>query len=81
MVQRFTSVLESVPLQWLLPATFCAVGLLYWYAAPNFEASDTVQHVGMVKWIAERPASCRGNRPIMSICTGRKRVSRRSIMR
>ncbi len=30
------------------------VGLLYWHAAPNFEASDTVQHVGMVKWIAER---------------------------
>ncbi len=46
--------LERVPLQWLLPAAFFLVGLLYWYAAPNFEASDTVQHVGMVKWIAER---------------------------
>ena len=30
------------------------VGLVYLYAAPNFEASDTVQHVGMIKWIAER---------------------------
>ena len=46
--------LERVPLQWLLPLVFFLVGLLYCYAAPNFEASDTVQHVGMVKWIAER---------------------------
>ena len=28
--------------------------MVYIYAAPNFEASDTVQHVGVIKWIAER---------------------------
>ncbi len=32
---------------------FFLVGLVYLYAVPNFEASDTVQHVGMIKWIAE----------------------------
>lgn len=36
-----------------LPAAFLLIGLVYLYAAPNFEASDTVQHAGMVKWIAE----------------------------
>ena len=43
-----------LPWHWLLPAAFMLVGLVYLYAAPNFEASDTVQHVGMIKWIAER---------------------------
>ena len=32
------------------------MGLAYVYAAPNFEASDTVQHVGMIKFIAETGA-------------------------
>jgi len=45
--------LEKLPLNWLLPLTFFLVGLVYLYAAPNFEASDTVQHVGMIKWIAD----------------------------
>ncbi len=45
---------RALPFQWLLPLAFLLVGLLYLYAAPNFEASDTVQHVGMIKWIAER---------------------------
>ncbi|MCY3780895.1 MAG: glycosyltransferase family 39 protein [Chloroflexi bacterium] len=45
---------ERVPRHIYLPVAFFLVGLFYWYAAPNFEASDTVQHVGMVKWIAER---------------------------
>ena len=45
---------ERAPLHWLLPAVFFLVGLIYLYAAPNFEASDTVQHIGMIKWIAER---------------------------
>ena len=45
---------ERLPLHWLMPAVFFFVGLIYLYAAPNFEASDTVQHIGMIKWIAER---------------------------
>lgn len=44
----------ALPFQWLLPVAFLMVGAVYLYAAPNFEASDTVQHVGMIKWIAER---------------------------
>ncbi len=45
---------ERAPWGWLLPIAFLLVGLIYLYAAPNFEASDTVQHIGMLKWIAER---------------------------
>ena len=46
--------LERLPGQWLLPLLFLLVGLVYLYAAPNFEASDSVQHIGVIKWIAER---------------------------
>ena len=53
MVLRQRVTLERLPLHWLLPVIFFLVGLLYWYASPNFEASDTIQHVGMIKWIAE----------------------------
>ena len=35
---------------------FFLTGFVYLYAAPNFEASDTVQHVGMIKFIAENGA-------------------------
>ena len=45
--------LDKLPLNQLLPLIFFLVGLAYLYAAPNFEASDTVQHVGMIKFIAE----------------------------
>ncbi len=51
---RFAGAIERLPLHVLLPVAFFLVGLFYWYAAPNFEASDTVQHVGVIKWIAER---------------------------
>ena len=46
----------SLPLHRLLPLAFFLIGLLYWYAVPNFEASDTIQHVSMIKWIAENGA-------------------------
>lgn len=46
----------ALPFHWLLPLIFFLVGLVYLYAAPNFEASDTVQHVGMIKHIAETGA-------------------------
>ena len=39
-----------------MPLVFFLTGLVYLYATPNFEASDTVQHVGMVKFIAETGA-------------------------
>ena len=48
--------LARLPLYWLMPLAFFLVGLVYWYAVPNFEASDTVQHIGMIKWIAEHGA-------------------------
>ncbi len=47
---------RALPLQRLLPLGFFLVGLVYLYAAPNFEASDTVEHVGMIKFIAETGA-------------------------
>ena len=45
--------LTTLPLHWLLPLIFLLIGLVYLYAAPNFEASDSVQHIGVVKWIAD----------------------------
>ena len=45
---------ERLPWHWLLPLLFLLVGLVYLYAAPNFEASDSAQHIGVIKWIAER---------------------------
>ena len=45
---------ERLPWRWLLPLLFLLVGLVYLYAAPNFEASDSPQHIGVIKWIAER---------------------------
>ncbi len=47
---------RGLPLHWILPLLFFCVGLLYLYAAPHFEASDNIPHVGVVKWIAERGA-------------------------
>jgi hypothetical protein len=47
---------RTLPLSWLLPILFVLVGLVYLYAAPNFEASDTVQHIGMIKFIADEGA-------------------------
>lgn len=52
---------ERLPWQWLLPLLFLLVGLVYLYAAPNFEASDSAQHIGVIKWIAER-----GELPVQS---------------
>ena len=46
--------LERLPWAWLLPLLFLLIGLVYLYAAPNFEASDSAQHIGVIKWIAER---------------------------
>ncbi len=46
----------NLPYHWLLPLVFFCVGLLYLYAAPHFEASDTDRHVGVIKWIAEAGA-------------------------
>jgi len=47
------AVLRGLPYQWLLPLCFFCLGLIYIYAAPHFEASDSIAHVGMIKWIAE----------------------------
>ncbi|MDE2952631.1 MAG: hypothetical protein OXT68_17920 [Chloroflexota bacterium] len=47
------AVLRGLPYQWLLPLCFFCFGLIYIYAAPHFEASDSIAHVGMIKWIAE----------------------------
>ena len=51
--------IQGTPL--LLPLVFFLISLVYLYAAPNFEASDTVQHVGVIKWIAEE-----GTLPVQS---------------
>ena len=51
----------NLPFRWLLPLLFFSVGLTYLYGSPHFEASDTNEHVGVVKWIAER-----GTLPVQS---------------
>ena len=51
----------ALPWQWLLPFLFFCLGLVYIYASPHFEASDSVQHIGMIKSIAEN-----GELPIQS---------------
>ena len=43
----------ALPYHWLLPLCFFCLGLIYIYAAPHFEASDSIAHVGMIKWIAD----------------------------
>lgn len=43
---------RSLPFHWLLPVAFFCVGLLYLYASPHFEASDTERHVALINWIA-----------------------------
>ena len=53
--------LERLPWHWLLPLLFLLIGSVYLYAAPNFEASDSAQHIGVIKWIAER-----GELPVQS---------------
>ena len=44
---------QRLPLDRLVPLVFFCIGLLYLYAAPHFEASDSHAHVGVIKWIAE----------------------------
>ena len=51
-ITRLSS-LRPLPFHWLLPLAFFCVGLLYLYSAPHFEASDSDEHVGVIKWIAE----------------------------
>ncbi len=50
---RFIKNWQQLPFQKLMPMAFFCVGLIYLYAAPNFEASDSVQHIGVIEWIAE----------------------------
>lgn len=50
---KFFEALRGLPYQWLLPLCFFCLGLIYIYAAPHFEASDSIAHVGMIKWIAD----------------------------
>ena len=49
------------PFGWLMPLAFFGVGLLYIYAAPHFEASDNIQHIGVIYWLRER-----GELPVQS---------------
>lgn len=51
----------ALPYHWLLPAIFFCVGLLYIYASPNFEASDTERHAALIDWIADN-----GELPVQS---------------
>lgn len=43
---------RALPCHWLLPVIFFCIGLVYVLASPNFEASDTEWHVGLIDWIA-----------------------------
>ncbi len=50
---KHLKILRGLPYHWLMPLCFFCVGLIYIYAAPHFEASDSIAHVGMIKWIAD----------------------------
>ena len=50
---KHLKILRSLPYHWLIPLCFFCVGLIYIYAVPHFEASDSIAHVGMIKWIAD----------------------------
>ena len=52
---------REAPYHWLLPAVFFCVGLVYLFASPNFEASDTERHVALINWIAKN-----GQLPVQS---------------
>ena len=47
-------ILQGLPWHWLLPLLFFLIGLIYIYASPHFEASDSIQHLGVIQWIAEK---------------------------
>ena len=65
---------QRLPL--LLPLVFFLISLVYLYAAPNFEASDTVQHVGVIKVDRGRKQSAGTVPPTMRIFSARRRASR-----
>ena len=44
---------RNLPYHWLLPLAFFCIGLGYLYASPHFEASDSIEHAGMINWIAD----------------------------
>ena len=50
---KHLKILRGLPYHWLMPLCFFCVGLIYIYAVPHFEASDSIAHVGMIKWIAD----------------------------
>ncbi len=45
--------MKARPLLWLLIAGHLALGLLYAWATPIFEASDEGHHVGVIQWLRE----------------------------
>ncbi len=52
----------TLPYQWILPALFFCVGLLYLYVTPHFETPDSITHVAMIRWVADN----NGNLPVQS---------------
>jgi hypothetical protein len=53
---------KTLPYQWILPAVFFCIGLIYLYVTPHFETPDSITHVAMIRWVAEHD----GNLPIQS---------------
>ena len=58
---RLQKTAARLPYHWLMPLAFFCIGLIYLYATPHFEASDNIQHIGMIYWISER-----GELPVQS---------------
>ena len=50
---KHLKILRGLPYHWLIPLCFFCLGLIYIYAVPHFEASDSIAHMGMIKWIAD----------------------------
>ncbi|MYD11144.1 MAG: hypothetical protein F4X02_14015 [Chloroflexi bacterium] len=60
-LKTLRKVWREAPYHWLLPLVFFCVGLVYLFASPNFEASDTERHVALINWIAKH-----GQLPVQS---------------
>ena len=52
---------RRLPFHWLMPLAFFCLGLIYLYATPHFEASDNIQHIGVIVWIGKH-----GELPVQS---------------
>jgi len=57
---------KILPFQWILPAVFFCVGLIYLGVTPHYETPDSITHVAMIRWVADN----NGTLPVQSKAHG-----------